>query len=329
VLELTRLDGILMRPPAGAAPVDAGPAPTAAAAAPRDMLARGVRLVAFEPPPAGVITCQLHGAADALGGPVHGGVRLQLPADRFGIGIAALADDGPPAATAGEWLAACGAVYQRPPRAFATVDYVLGTGGFVPEADVVTGLSWAGVPRGRAAFEPVDDASDVAIDDLAAALLDATAAEGLVLVVVGEIHGLVAAELIRPLAEATPADHPLTGARELTARWLAFSREPVHAGRTAVVVGAVIRRPTDPLARHVAPLGPAGVHGHLHAVVFPQRAPRRAAGELAAVVGELAAAEPVAVVHLMADERPVLGGGRSSLVRGACWFAPLGPGGAA
>jgi stage II sporulation protein AA (anti-sigma F factor antagonist) len=330
VLELTRLDGILMRPTGvTAATADAGPAPTPGAAAPRDLLAHGVRLSAFEPPPAAAITCQLHGPADALGGAPHGGVRLRLPADTFGIGIAALADDGPPETTAGEWLAACGAAYQRPPRAFAAVDYVLGTNAFVPEADVVSGLSWAGVPRGRAAFEPADDAPDVAIDDLAAALLDATTADGLVLVVVGEIHGLVAAELIRPLAEATPDDHPLIGARELTARWLCFSREPVHAGRTAVVVGVVMRRPTGPLAGLVAPLGPAGVHGHLHAVVFPQRAPRRAARELAAVVGELAAAEPVAVVHLMADERPVLGDGRSSLVRGACWFAPLGPGGVA
>jgi anti-sigma B factor antagonist len=330
VLELTRLDTVLMRPPAAAAAVThAAPAATPRDAPPHDLTARGVRLSAFESPPAAVV-CHLHGAADALTVAPTAGVRLRLPADACGIGIAALADDGAPATAAGEWLAACGAVYHRPPRAFATVDYILGTGELVPEADVVTGLSWTGVPRGRAAFAPADDASDVAIDDLAAALLEATAADSLALVVVGEIHGLVAAELIRPLIEATPDDHPLTGSRDVTARWLCFSREPVHAGRTAVVVGVVTRRPGGPLAGLVAPLGPADVRGHLHAVVFPQRAPRRAAGELAAAVAELAAAEPVALVHLMADERPVLGGGRSSLVRGVCWFAPLaGPGGAA
>jgi hypothetical protein len=41
------------------------------------------------------------------------------------------------------------------------------------------------------------------------------------------------------------------------------------------------------------------------------------------VVADLAASEPVAVVHLMADERPLLGSGVSELVRGRCWFAPL------
>lgn len=320
VLELTRLDILLMRPPRGATAVVHG---AGRAASSRDVLARGVRLTAFEPPPTAALACRLHGGPDALTVAPTNCVRLRLPADTFGIGIAAVADDGAPGTTAGEWLAACGAVYHRPPRDFATVDYLLGAGALVPEADVVSGLSWTGVPRGRAAFEPAGDAPDVALDDLATALLDTAATDSMVLVIVGEIHGLVAAELIRPLAEATAADHPLTGSRATTARWLCFSREPVHAGRTAVIVGVVTRRPAGPLGGVVAPLGPAEVRGHLHAVVFPRRAPRRQAGELAATVAELATAEPVALVHLMTDERPILGGGRSSLVRGACWFAPL------
>jgi hypothetical protein len=57
--------------------------------------------------------------------------------------------------------------------------------------------------------------------------------------------------------------------------------------------------------------------------VFPHRPLKRTAADLAAVVADLAASEPVAVVHLMADDRPVLGSGLSELVRGRCWFAPL------
>jgi len=321
VLELTRLDTILMQP-AGRDRMQPVHAPAPA----HDLVAPGVRLT-VSAPPAAELACRIHGSRHVLTGAAHAAERLPLPVDTFAIGIASIADDGSPAAAAGEWLAAGGGVFQRPPRPFAAVDYVLGTGAFVPEADVVCGLSWTGAPGGRAVFEPVDDAPGVAIDDVAAALLDAAGADAIAIVLVGEVHGLVAAELIRPLTEATSADHPLSGFRDGMARWLCFSREPVHAGRTAVVVGIATRGAAGPWEDAVAPLGPAGVQGHLHALVFPHRSLGRAGRELSAILTDLAAAEPIALVHLMADERPVLGDGRSGFVRGACWFAPLAPAG--
>ena len=349
VLDLTRLSAILMQPAAASSPAlkAAAPPPT------RDLAAPGVRLLGFELPPAGPLAGRIHGSAAPLAGQPGSAERLSFSARSFAIGIGALADDSnaqlcgtgyqpaplqPPAgqplgprqagwlaqsATAGELVAAGGAVYHRPPQPFAAVDYILGTGDLVPEADLVTGLSWEGFPGGRAGFEPVADAPAVTINDLAAALLVASAADTLAVVIAGEVHGLVAAELIRPLAEATPTDHPLTASRELAARWLCFSREPVHAGRTAIVVGVITRVAVGPLAEIAAPLGPDGVCGHLHAAVFPHRPLRRAAGELAAVVADLVASEPLAVMHLMHDDRPVLGSGQSGFIRGACWFAPL------
>jgi NAD(P)-dependent dehydrogenase (short-subunit alcohol dehydrogenase family) len=67
-------------------------------------------------------------------------------------GVAAVADEAAPVGAAGEVLAACGAVFHRPPRAFAAVDYLLGSGELGPEIDVVTGLAWEGRPAGRASW---------------------------------------------------------------------------------------------------------------------------------------------------------------------------------
>jgi hypothetical protein len=50
---------------------------------------------------------------------------------------------------------------------------------------------------------------------------------------------------------------------------------------------------------------------------------RRGAVALATTVADLAASEPLAVMHLLDDPEPVLGSGRSEFVRGGCWFAPL------
>lgn len=318
VLELTRLDRILMRP--RSAP--AAPAPGATPPAGRDVEAPGVRLGQFLPPPAGPLRGRMHGSVAALTAAAVEPTRIRLPTHAFALGIGGVADEQP-LQTAGELLAAGGTVYHRGPRPFTAVDYLAASGDLVAEADLVTGLSWEGFPGGRAGFEPTEEGAAVAIDDLAAALLRESAADTLAVVVAAEVQGLVGAELIRPLAEATPGDHPLVGTRARAIEWLCFSREPVHPGRTALVVGVITRAAEIPLAAGVAPLGPAGVAGHLHAVVFPHRPIRRTGGDLAPVLADLAASEPLAVLHLMADERPVLGRGTSGFVRGVCWFAPL------
>jgi hypothetical protein len=143
-------------------------------------------------------------------------------------------------------------------------------------------------------------------------------------IVAGEVQGLVGAELIRPLSEATPGDALGCVDRDVAARWLSFSREPVHARRTALAVGVVARgRPSGPLGDFLRPLGRDDLHGHVHAVVFPLRPLRRAALDLAAVVADLAASEPLAVLHLLVDPEPILGSGHPEFVRGCLWFAPL------
>ena len=336
VLELTRLDRILMRP-AG----DATGLPRAAPAAtseplrenagwgePRSFDEGGVRFVSLQLPPPQPLVGRVLGAASVVSGGPQRHDLLRLGPDSFALGLAAVADDGGIVDTAGEVVAACASVYHRPPRSFAAVDYLLGEGDLVPEINVVTGLAWQGLPGGIAAFEPTDDRPAVAVDNLVAGLLnhglpEQSPADAIAVVITAEVHGLVAAELIRPLAGATPDDHPLVGSRAIAANWLCFSREPVHAGRTAIIVGIAWRAPAGAHTEHAAPLGPSGVCGHLHAVVFPHRPIRRAARDLPAVLADLTASEPLAVVHLMADDRPVLGLGVSELVCGSCWFAPL------
>jgi anti-sigma B factor antagonist len=319
VLELTRLAPILMQG-ATAAASSAGhrTAPVAT------LHAAGVSLLGLEPPTGGLrgmLVGGLDGAADSA---ARRAEKHALPRHTCGLGLGGIADDQPVDRRAGELVAACGAVFHRPPQPFAAVDYLVGTGDLVPAARFMRGVVWHGLPSGRAGFEPVADEPAVPLDALAAAALAQTAAPVAALVVAGEVQGLVGAELIRPLAEATPGDAPGSPDRDVAARWLSFSREPVHPRRTALVVGVICRgRPAGPLGEFVRPLGRGDLHGHIHAVVFPLRPLRRGAVELAATVADLAASEPLAVMHLLDDPEPVLGSGRSEFVRGGCWFAPL------
>jgi len=328
VLELTRLAPILREPQAtaGRGPTPPGEALAAAVATgPLEIREGRILLVGLEPPGSGGLSGEVVGSPDdALVGRLQATTSRPVPRHAFGLGLAALADDSSLASIAGEMLAAGGAVFHRPPHPFATVDYSLSEGSHVPTVRLASGLFWEGLPRGRTGFEPADDEPAVRFDELAAALLERTQAECLGLVVVAEVHGIVGVELIRPLAEATAVDHPRSRDPAVAARWLSFSREPVHARQTALIVGVVTRgHPAGPLAEFVRPLGPDGTSGHAHAAIFPLRPLKRGAVDLAATVADLAASEPLAVMHLLGDPQPVLGSGQSELVRGCCWFAPL------
>ena len=341
VLELTRLAPILRESrPQESQPRDSlgtggrgqtpsgDAAPAAVGHATSDNRAGRILFVGLELPGSGGLKGDVVGASAAamLGsglGRLDDTPSRPVPRHAFGLGLAGLADDAL-ATIAGEMLAACGAVFHRAPQPFATVDYSLGEGSLVPTVRLASGLIWEGLPRGRAGFEPADDEPAVRFDELAAALLEQSQADCLALVVVAEVHGIVGAELIRPLAEATATDNPRSRDPAVAARWLSFSREPVHARHTALVVGVVTRgNPAGPLDEFVRPLGPDGPSGHAHAAIFPLRPLKRGAVDLAATVADLAASEPLAVMHLLGDPQPVLGNGQSDFVRGCCWFAPL------
>ena len=336
VLELTRLAPILREQQRDESPGTGGRGqtpsgdalPAVGGQATSDTRAGRILFVGLESPGSGGLKGDVVGASDAvmLGsglGRLDDTPSRPVPRHAFGLGLAGLADDSL-ATIAGEMLAACGAVFHRAPQPFATVDYSLGEGSLVPSVRLASGLIWEGLPRGRAGFEPADDEPAVRFDELAAALLEQSQADCLALVVVAEVHGIVGAELIRPLAEATATDNPRSRDPAVAARWLSFSREPVHARHTALVVGVVTRgNPAGPLDEFVRPLGPDGPSGHAHAAIFPLRPLKRGAVDLAATVADLAASEPLAVMHLLGDPQPVLGNGQSDFVRGCCWFAPL------
>jgi anti-sigma B factor antagonist len=329
ILDLTRLAPILMghhaAAPAGGgsstAPAEPRPVGGAAAAETR---AGPILFVGLEPPAAGALRAAVVGSSRALDAGFADPAPVPIPRHAFALGIGGFADVASLARRAGELVAACGAVFYRPPQPFAVVDYLIGAGDLVPEVQFGTGLVWQGLPGGRAGFEPAEDEPAVPFDELATRLLEQSRADVIALVVAAEVQGLVGVELIRPLAEVDGADRPLSPSRDIASRWLSFSREPVYARRTALLVGVACRgRPAEPLASFVRPLGAGDVHGHFHAVVFPHRPLRRGAVDLAATTADLAASVPLAVMHLLPDRQPVLGSGQSELVRGSCWFAPL------
>lgn len=320
VLDLTRLTPILVEHAGGVAE----PASRVPAAEAADATHGPVTLVRCVRPSGAPLAGVLWGSPDAaMAGDTRTCAFRRLPRHAFAIGIGGIADGDATAKRAGELAAFCGAVFHRPPHPHAAVDYVVPSGDLLAEVGLLAAVTWEGVPSGQAGFEPAGDEPSVRLDDLIEAMFAESSRESIALVVAGEVHGLVGVELIRPLTDATAADWPRAGTREVAASWLSFSREPAFARHTVLIVGIATRHDGGRLGRFVRRVPDRSFATHLHAVVFPFRPLRRGGADLAATVADLAASRPVAVMHLIADPCPVLGCGRSELVRGAAWFAPL------
>ena len=64
--------------------------------------------------------------------------------------------------------------------------------------------------------------------------------------------------------------------------------------------------------------------GHFHAATFPYRPLRKGRIDLRESVQVMFEAGTVqSVLHLLNDDREIVGGGESAFVRGACWVSAL------
>ena len=100
--------------------------------------------------------------------------------------------------------------------------------------------------------------------------------------------------------------------------WLTFCGERSFSHQQALLVGVVSVKggpliPSTPSA--------PGKAAHIHVAVFPYQPLPNGKIELAEATGRFFnGPSPLAVMHLADDDRPVVGLGESTLIRGACWF---------
>ena len=228
--------------------------------------------------------------------------------------------------TAGEFLAAAGCVSWLPAHEGSRPDYLLAQEAFTPRVHALSALtltgSWTRVLR----FHPQAEDAVLPLSLLSETLLQASRSGAVAFLVLAETEGLVGASLIR-----NPDQIPLGGmalSYPESRRWLSFCGERVHGGQTALVLGMACFKGGCPKIEHL--LAPSfhqpGQSQHVHAVVFPFTP--LPSGRFDAAEGTKAiyqAHEPLDVLHLLEDTRPGNGLGDSALLRGICWFAPLGP----
>jgi len=252
--------------------------------------------------------------------------RLPLPPSLLALGIGAAGNDLQEVRNQlGEFLAVAGCMCWQPADMHHhPPDYVIQTGDYVPEIHALQALVAEGAFSALFRFQSAHAGDSLPLTELAERALRVCGTDAVAMVALAEIDGLVGTALARSpgLVEAGSQPGQFPEIRD----WMNFCGDRVHAGLSALLV-CFVARPSavGPLTPFLPPLpSNPNVALHAHAAIFPFRPLPDGQISLDEHVRALMDAnEPIDLLHLVEDDRPLTGLGQSTFIRGACWCAPL------
>ena len=200
-------------------------------------------------------------------------------------------------------------------------DYIVEEGDLIPRVETLYALAGAGDFSTMVRFDPLADGpGKLGLSELVTALLDFSGSAAIGFVVLAETACIVGASLLK-----SPALGPLIHGVPAVRDWLTFTTERISEKSLALLAGVAGRNIPDHAAPFFRPLQPnSEILAHVHAAVFNYRPVQRGELPFAGTVPKvIAASNPKALLHLMADSRPYEGAGETDLVRGACWMGPI------
>jgi len=248
---------------------------------------------------------------------------MAFPPAMIALGIGGEADPGEsPADRFGDFLAIEGQVIFQPPGEKSRPDFLLAEKEFVPELAVMQALCCRGEMSHLVRFAPAADSGHYDISEISGMVLGITKSEAAGFVLLAEIEGLVGANLIRsPGMKTSSGDIPFPEIRN----WISYTGERAFHGKMALIVG-IIKRTESRLKiglLNPLPSNPA-ISGHFHAAVFHDLPIPNGKLDLLQNVKRLfLGPAPLALLHLVDDNRPLNGLGQSAFIRGACWCSAI------
>ena len=248
---------------------------------------------------------------------------LPFPSGTFGLGLGAFGTNFADCeGRFGEFLAAGGCTLVQPTgEPDGVPDYLVAEGDLVPSVETLYAMVGSGDFSTMVRFDPVADGpGKIGLSEFVTGLLDLSKAPAIGFVVLAETASVVGASLLK-----SPALGALDGAVPGVRDWLTFTTERVSEKSLALLVGMAGRTIPAQAAPFFRALSPdESILAHVHAAVFNYRPVQRGELSFAGTVPKvIAASNPKALLHLMADARPYEGVGETDLVRGACWMGSI------
>lgn len=309
-------------------PEDSAADKSACAESPPERASQSVAGIRFETYPLaaqGTLTARTEGRW-APWAPVRpdDAVELGFPRKVFGLGIGAPGNDVEAARPRfGEFIAAAGHLAWLPGDGADAPDYLEQADRFVPRVLALRALVGEGEFSHLLRFCPEQKGLFLNLSDLFLEVLHTTRSDAAAMIGLVEVEGLVGTALSRSPGLIQASDTP--SAFPEIRNWLRFSGERIHRQAQALVVAFLSRDPAHTAISCLSPVpSQPAIRAHAHAVVLPYRPLQQGLLELeTSVRAVFEDNEPIGLLHLIEDDRPVLGIGQSAFIRGACWCAPL------
>ncbi len=247
-----------------------------------------------------------------------------FPPNRFGLGLGAIGQGFQDCRNRfGEFLAVAGAAAYLPTDGTNHPDYLLQTGSLVPQINVLYGLSFEGAFSHQLRFESAEGVAGVTLSELMGLASEAVAADSVGIVMVAEATGLVGAALTRSPFAVSPGNSPF--AFPEVRDCMNFTTERAFSRHLVLVAGVFTRQGEGPLAVLTRSLAQGhALCGHFHAAVFPYRPLKKGIDQLDEITKTLfETGQILSILHLLNDDRDIVGVGESEFSRGTCWIGPV------
>jgi len=281
----------------------------------------------FTQNPNAVLTCQALGHPDRFADwqfQDADSATVSFPDSTFAIGLGAFGENFVDCRERfGEFLAVGGAAAYLPTDGTNVPDYTVSSGTLVPTLQVLYGLACQGEMAHLVRFEPTQKHHTITLTDLTQTCLRIAEADTVGIIMIAESAGLLGAALKRsPALGGSASDiFQIPAIRD----WLSFTTERTNTKGVTIMVGIATQTDGGTIAPLLRPLGKSpSPLGHFHAAMFSYHPLQNGEIDLRTTVSSFFNSETLqGIIHLLNDDRDIVGGGQSEFIRGACWISPI------
>lgn len=249
---------------------------------------------------------------------------IAFPQTTFALGVGAPGENMADARSRmGEFIAAAGCLAWLPTDGSDSPDYLEQTERLIPTLRAIQCIRAEGAFSHLLRFQPSKKGDCITLSELVKRAFETVKTDAVALLALAEVDGLVGSSLCRSPCLIGPGEQP--GHFPEVRNWLAFCGERLHRQSQALVVGFACRNASHPRFSALPPISSEpDIRLHAHALALPYRAIQQGVVEpIPTIRAAFQESEPVNLLHLLEDDRPVIGLGQSAFIRGACWCAPV------
>ena len=271
------------------------------------------------------LTCELTGNAEILLNKSTSDKcdSIEISNDCYSLGIGAFGEGYEDCkARFGEFLALGGAVTYLPTDGANVPDFQLASGSYLPSIKTLYSLTCRGEFETMARFETKKDKGSVCLSDLIEAGFEISGQDSIGIAVVAESAGLVGANLIKsPVLENS--DNTIFSFPDIQ-DCISFTSEKSYIGSLTAIFGIASKRETGDLNKFLRPMDSGSIFGHFHAMVFSYEPFKKGKLDLNETIKKLFDRQSLqTVIHLLSDDREIVGAGESEFIRGGMWISPI------